>query len=118
LIKLAKKDNKAMVGKYAYIIGLLLAIVAGLVAAVAGYAYTPLILVILGLVVGFLNVADKNVTVLLLSLLALTLVGNATLNVIPAVNTYLIAMLGNIVLFAGAAAFVVAIKAVLATTKA
>jgi hypothetical protein len=115
---LAKKDNKAMIGKYAYIIGLLLAIVAGLVAAVQAYAYTPLILVVLGLIVGFLNVADKNVVTLLLSLLALAMVGNATLNVIPAVNMYLIAILGNIVLFAGAAAFVIAIKAVLTTTKA
>lgn len=115
---MAKKDNKAMIGKYAYIIGLLLAVVAGLVAAVAGYAYTPLILVVLGLVVGFLNVADKNVSVLLLSLLALAMVGNSTLDVIPAVNAFLVAILANIVAFAGAAAFVVAIKAVLASTKA
>lgn len=112
------KDNTAMVGRYAYLIGLILAIVAGLVGAVAGFAYTALILVILGLIVGFLNVAEKDIVPLLLGLLALALVGNATLNVIPAVNAYLIAVLQNIVLFAGAAAFVVAIKAVLMTTKA
>jgi len=115
---LAKKNNKVLVGKYAYLIGLLLAVVAGLVAVVAEYAYTPLVLVVLGLVVGYLNVTEKNTVLLLLSLLALAMVGNATLNVIPAISSYLVAILSNIVLFAGAAAFVVAIKAVLATTKA
>lgn len=113
-----KKANQMMWGKYAYLLGLILAIVAGLIPAVAGYAHMALILVILGLVVGFLNIAEKNVATLLLSLLALTLVGNATLSVIPAVNIYLIAILQNIIFFAGAAAFVVAIKAVLTTTKA
>jgi len=113
-----KKDNKMMIGRYAYILGLILAVIAGVVPAVAGYAYTGLILVILGLIVGFINIAGKDVMALLLGLLALTVVGNATLAVIPAVNMYLIAILQNIVFFAGAAAFVVAIKAVLTTTKA
>ena len=39
---MAKKNNKVLVGKYAYLIGLLLAVVAGLVAVVAEYAYTPI----------------------------------------------------------------------------
>ena len=115
---MAKKDNKAAIGKYAYIIGLLLAIVAGLVAAVAGYAYTPLILVVLGLIVGFMNVSEKNVLTLLIALLALALVGGATLSTIPVIGAFLIAILNNVVLFAGAAALVVALKAVLQVTKA
>jgi hypothetical protein len=115
---MAKKDNKLMIGRYAYIVGLLLAVVAGLVPAIAGYTYLALILVVLGLIVGFLNILEKNVVTLLLGLLALTIVGNATLSVIPAINIYLVAILQNIIIFAGAAAFVVAIKAVLTTTKA
>ena len=114
---MAKKDNQAMVGKYAYVIGLLLAIVAGLVLAVQGYAYTPLILVVLGLVVGFVNVSEKNVLTLIVGLLGLALVGNMVLATIPTISGYLIAILDNIVLFAGAAALVVALKAVLQVTK-
>lgn len=113
-----RKSNTMAWGKYAYILGLILVVIAGLVPAVAGYAYMGLILVVLGLIVGFMNVAEKNVVTLLLSLLTLALVGNATLSFIPAVNIYLINILQNIVLFAGAAAFVVALKAVLSTTKA
>ena len=107
-----------MIGRYVYLIGLLLAIVAGLIPAVAGYAFLPLILVILGLIVGFLNIAGKDVLTLLVSLLALALVGEATLNVIPAIATFLVAILQNIVIFAGAAALVVAIKAVIEVTRA
>ena len=112
------KNNTAMVGKYSYLVGLVLAIIAGLIGAIASFAYTGLILVILGLIVGFLNVTEKDVVPLLLGLLTLIMVGNATLSVIPAVNTYLVAVLGYVILFAGAAAFVVSIKAILTTTKA
>jgi len=112
-----KKNNMEMVGKVAFIVGLLLAVVAGLVPSVAGFAYLGLVLVALGLLVGFLNIAEKDVVTVLVALIALVTVGNATLNVIPAVSTYLIGVLENFVLFVGAAAFVVALKAILAATK-
>ena len=67
---------------------------------------------------GFLNISQKDTVPVLLGLLALALVGNTTLSVIPTINVYLVAILQNIIIFAGAAAFVVAIKAVLTKTKA
>ena len=106
-----------MVGKVAFIVGLLLAIVAGIIPSVAGFAYTALILVILGLVVGFLNVAEKNVVKLLVAIVALGVVGAAALSVIPALDVYLVAILNNFLVFVGAAGLVVAVKAVVETTK-
>lgn len=111
------KNNLETVGKFSFIIGLLLAIVAGLVPSVAGYAYTALVIVVLGLVVGFLNIAEKNVVKLLVAITALMAVGTATVSVIPAVNVYLGSVLQYFVAFVGAAGFVVAVKAILEVSK-
>jgi hypothetical protein len=114
---MAKKNNSVMVGKYAFIIGILLAIIAGVIPSIAGYTYLPLILVVLGVIVGFLNIVEKNVTALLLGIVALIMVGGATVSVVPTINVYLQAILENFVAFVGAAGFIVAIKAILQTSK-
>lgn len=114
---MVKKNNVAMMGKAALVIGLLFAVLAGLLQEVYEVPYTILILVILGLVVGMINIAEKNIVTLLLAIVTLTVVGNATLNVIPAINIYLIAMLTNFLAFMGAAGFVVALKAILQVSK-
>lgn len=114
---MAKKNNMEMVGKVSFMVGVLLAVIAGLVPSVAGFAYTGLILVALGLIVGFLNVAEENVVKLLVALIALVAIGNATLNVIPTLSVYLVNVLQYFVAFVGAAAFVVALKAILQVTK-
>lgn len=113
-----KSNNIAMIGKYALMIGILLAILAGVVSGIAGYAYLPLIIVVLGLIVGFLNIAEENVTTLLLGIIALSIVGSTTVSVVPAIGTNLQSILNNFVMFIGAAGFVVALKAILQVTKA
>jgi hypothetical protein len=112
-----KSNNLVMVGKVSFLIGLILALVAGVVPAVADFAYTGLILVVLGLLVGFLNIAEKDIVKLLVAIIALVAVGTATVTVIPYVNLYLASMLQFFVAFVGAAGFVVALKAVLEVTK-
>ncbi len=112
-----KKNDMEMVGKASFIIGIILAVVAGLVPAVAGFAYIGLTLVVLGLLVGFLNITSGNVVKLLVAIIALMNVGAVTIAVIPAINTYLLAVLQNFVAFVGAAGFVVALKAILEVTK-
>lgn len=114
---MVEKNNAVMIGKAALLIGLILAVVAGVIQETYEIPYTILILVVLGLIVGFINIAEKNVATLLLAIVALTVVGNATLNVIPAINTYLIAILTNFLAFVGAAGFVVALKAILQVSK-
>ena len=117
-VEMAKKDNKAQFGKIAFVVGLLLAVIAGVVPQVQAYAYTALILVVLGLVVGFINVAEKNVLSLLIAIIALVMIGNAALGVNPISLKYLVPILNNFVAFVGAAGLVVALKVALATTKA
>jgi len=105
------------IGKWAFIIGLALAVIAGLIQGFYTISYLALILVILGLIVGFLNISEKDVTKLLIAIIALVSVGSATVLAIPAINTYLSAILSNFVAFAGAAGLVVAVKAIYETGK-
>ncbi len=104
-----------VIGSWAFIIGVLIAIFGGIfAAAVAEYAgYITLVLVILGLIVGFLNIGDKEVPGFLLAAVALMLVGSADLEVIdtvvPPVGTYLSNIVTNIVVFVAPAALVVAL---------
>lgn len=115
---MAKKANKTQIGKIAFVVGLILAVLAGLVPAISAYAYTTLIIVILGLVIGYKNVADKNVMSLLVAVIALGVIGKVTLSVIPQIGGYLVDVLSNVVALVGAAGLVVALKVAIATTKA
>jgi hypothetical protein len=112
-----KKDDTATIGKIAFIIGLLLAIIAGVIPSVAAFAYTALILVLLGVIVGFINIAKENVVKLLLGIIALMMVGEATLSVVPAITTQLVSILQYFLAFVGGAGFIVAIKAILEVSK-
>ncbi len=103
------------VGGWAFILGVIIAIVAGLA---AGYldavtaAYVTLVLVILGLIVGFLNLNDKEVQPFLVAAIALMLmqITAGGLNLIPYVGVYLASMVQKIAMFVMPAALVVALK--------
>ena len=109
--------SSELVGKWAFLIGLIVAVIAGLIEGVYSIPYLALILVILGLIVGFLNIADKDSTKLLVAIIALMAVGSMTILAIPAISVYLEAILGNFVAFVGAAALVVAIKSIVEASK-
>ena len=109
------------IGKWAFIIGLIIAVIAGVIQAVSPVdflEYIPLILVILGLIVGFLNIVEKDVIKLLVAIIAIMGVGTMTLMEIPAIGEGLDMILANFVYFAGAVGLVVAVKAILQTSKA
>ena len=110
--------NKAL-GKWAFIIGLIVAIV---MAFISGYTATVLlILFILGLVVGFLNITEKNTIKFLVATATLLILGVASisaLSVLGIISSYLNAILANFIAFVSAAALVVSIKAVTDTSKA
>ena len=109
--------SKELIGKWAFIIGLILAIIAGLLQNVYTIQYLMLILVILGVVVGFLNISEKNTVKLLVAIIALMGVGSMTVLAIPKISGYLSAILVNFIVFVGGAGAVVAIKAILETSK-
>ena len=102
------------VGGWAFILGVLIAIIVGLAAgAVIAYAgWIMLVLIVLGLIVGFLNVGDKDVTGFLIAAIALMAVGTANLAIIPTIGIYLASIVQNIAAFVAPAALIVALKEV------
>ncbi|MBD3304204.1 hypothetical protein GF343_03595 [Candidatus Woesearchaeota archaeon] len=102
-------DSK--LGHWAFIAGILIAVIAGLVPA----WNTPTvmwILVILGLVVGLMNITAKETVEFLVATIALVLIGTAGIQTLPALGEIVTAILENIVAFVAPAALIVALKAI------
>lgn len=107
------------IGYWAFLIGILIAIVAGIVAASGALdaqsaGMVAIVLVILGIIVGFLNILDKDLTTFLIAVIALGLTGASAggLALIPYVGL----TIANIVIYVGAfvapAAVIVAVKVI------
>lgn len=115
---MAKKNNNRVIGKWAFIIGLILAVIA---AFISGYAeIVMLILFILGLIVGFLNISKESSTGFLVAIATLIVMGTGVLNalnILDVINEYLKGILSNFIAFVSAVGLVVAIKAIVETSK-
>ena len=104
-------------GQWAFIIGVIIAIVVGLFSSNLGVnteGWLVLLLVVLGLIVGLLNVTEKETTPFLVAAAALLITGTAgnTLAVIPTLGSYLQGVVEAIAVFVAPAAIVVALKAI------
>jgi hypothetical protein len=100
-------------GHWSFIAGVLLAILAGLLGTALISADTvAMILVVLGVVVGFLNISEKEVSSFLIAAIALLLTGAAGLETLLVVGPYLGPILTNIATFVAPAVVIVALKAV------
>lgn len=99
-------------GRWAYIVGVVISLLSGFV-SISGAAA---ILFLLGLVVGFLNIGEKEGHDFLVAVLALLVVGFAGAQVF-ADGGVISTMLANFVSFASAAALVVALKTVISSAK-
>lgn len=98
----------AQIGKYAFILGAILAVVAAVVPTVQAAPWLLWALVALGLVVGLLNITEKETTSFLVASIALMLTGQ----VAGTLGTEVSLMVGNIALFVAPAALIVALKAI------
>ena len=98
--------DTAKIGKWAFIIGLVVAVLAGLLFQ-PGWAIW--VLAILGLIVGLLNVTAEDTRSFLLASIALTLSATA-LNTLPVVGTALSFILPFVVAFVAGATIVIALK--------
>jgi hypothetical protein len=117
------------IGSYAFIVGVVIAVLAGIVSVfmaemVAGMGgIITLVLVVLGLIVGFLNIKDKHITDFLIAAIAIAMVGGSAGGligidqVIAPVGTLLATIVVNIVAIVGAAALVVGLKQIMALAK-
>ncbi|TSC74825.1 MAG: hypothetical protein G01um101430_744 [Parcubacteria group bacterium Gr01-1014_30] len=101
------------VGHWTFVLGLILSVIAGFGGEIP--ALTA-VLVVLGLIVGFLNVTEKESTPFLVGVIALMLVGSAGLGVVRYAD-WLVPILNNIVAFVAAAGLVVAVKQVLSIAR-
>jgi len=104
-------------GEWAFIIGIIVAVVVSLFTVndtVAGWL--TLLLVVLGLIVGFLNVTEKESTPFLIASAALLITGTtgSSLAIIPpkVLGTFLQNAVENIAVFVTPAAIVVALKTI------
>lgn len=107
------KPQTGNIGYWALLIGILIAIIAGLAAAAQLYqdpqGVVAAILVVLGIVIGFLNILDKDLNTFLIAVIGLSvgLYGFASLG---QVGTYLTSMLENVRAFVWPAAVIVSLK--------
>ena len=120
IINMAGLDTQKL-GSWAFILGVLIAVVSGLAAGyMSAYAgWVALALVVLGLIVGFLNIGSKEVNDFLIAAIALSMLGisAAGLNFIPMFGPLLVAMVQNVASFVAPAALIVALKAVYTLAK-
>lgn len=99
-------------GRWAFIIGIIIAILLGFIT----FAYATLILVILGVIVGFMNVSDKESHNYLVAVIALMVVGVAGLqafSVFGSLYTWVSTVLASFITFVAASSVVVAVKVLL-----
>ena len=108
-------------GPPAYVVGLLIAVLAGSMPGALGTPSTmALLLGVLGIIVGLLNIADKEVKLFLVAAIALMVSASGLSLVlvnVQAVGTVLTAILDNVVVFTAPAAAVVSLKALYVCSK-
>jgi len=100
------------IAHYAFFIGLLFAIVAGLFRTSFSPQVLVTTLVVLGFIVGLFNLTVEETTPFLLASIALMLAGIVNLGLIPGVGTYLRSILSNVVVFVVPGAIIVGLKTI------
>lgn len=114
----AKKAKKAKslemqrsIGYWIFLVGVLIAILAGLATSGGVNPNALWVLAVLGLIVGFLNITLKDEVPFLIASLVL-ISASGYLSFIPYIGTPLVTILSYIVVFVSPAAIIVALKAV------
>jgi hypothetical protein len=112
----SKTKILSMIGFWAFIVGLVLSVICGIIAP--ANSIVIVILVILGLIIGFLNITASEIKLFLLATIALVVVGGVfePLKVVG-VGAILNSMLSYVATLMAPAAVVVAIKALWSVGK-
>ncbi len=100
------------IGKYAFIAGLVLAVLAGFVEL----PWIWWVLAVLGLIVGFMNVTASETRGFLLAAMGLIL-SASSIQQLPYIGDQLTEILSNVVVFIGPALLVVAVKSLFEIAK-
>ncbi|MEK6963162.1 MAG: hypothetical protein AABX70_01950 [Nanoarchaeota archaeon] len=108
---MAKNNNEDQLSKWSFLLGCVLSIIVGFVTV----PYSVSILVILGLIVGFMGLSTKDGSTYLLCVIALAVIGTswlANVQLLSPVSTYIKNILASFTTFVGVAGLVVAIKTI------
>lgn len=104
------RRSEPRAGHWAFLIGVALSIIAALVPQLQTQT-VAWVLVLLGFIVGLLNITAKETQEFLVATIALVIVADAAANLVQ-LGVVMAAVLGNIVLFVFPAALVVALKTI------
>ena len=112
---MAKGNTTDKIGSWAFIGGVVIAVIAGLLINLGILSETVItsVLVILGLIVGFLNVTDSEVKDYLIAAVSLVIVtsfGGQIVGSVATVGPYLQSIMGSITTFVVPATIIVALK--------
>ncbi len=103
--------KKAEIGHWSFLIGIVLAILAGLMGTL--YQETiAMTLIVLGVIIGVLNISEKEVTDFLVASIALLLTGAAGLEELPAIGILIGPIVTNIATLVAPAVVIVSLKAI------
>ena len=116
---MARNAQWVRVSGYLFLLGILVAIVAGILGS-SVIPYTSTILVVLGAIVGLLgalgwgSISKNNSEMFLLATIALAAAGSAgaVLSAIPTIGAYLAAIVNNIFALVAPAAVIIAVEAI------
>lgn len=117
-----KKKTLTKIGSWSFVIGMILALLGGISTTIVPGGQTAVIavLIVLGLIVGFLNVTENETKDFLLaavSLVIVTSLGGNGLALVPMIGPYLQTVFMAIMTFVVPATIIVAIKAIYALAK-
>lgn len=116
LVKSSENSLRA-VGSWAFLLGVIVAIITGALLPDRSNPTVTSFLVLLGTIVGLLNITQRETTSFLLasvSLVLVTALGGSVVSGVVSVGTYLGAMLDSILVFVVPATIVVALKTIFA----
>jgi len=110
------------IGEWAFLVFVIIAIIAGLANGIAPFGADALhlftaVMVVLGIIVGFLNISEKETTAFLISAVALLVAGTANFGALGSIGTYISSILGFIGAFVAPATVIVGLKAIYALGK-
>ncbi len=108
------KNTTEMIGGWSFLIGALIALILGVIPSTAGQTWVVGLLLVLGLIVGFLNVSDREVLGFLIACVAFLVSAPFLSGALSSFSGFgwLTSMLNHIAVFIVPAAVLVAIKAV------
>ncbi len=112
-----KEVDRLKVGHYSFIAGLIIAVLVALIPQLKG-DIAIWIMVVLGVIVGLLNITAKEVSGFLIAAMALIIASSVSALSLATIWIGLTVILGNVIVFVAPAAIVVSIKAVYALAQA